>query len=59
MGMLEENSADPFREWEEKHVITKGCRPIRNGQAHAFAGDHPAATNQEKRGHGSEPGEAV
>jgi len=59
MSVLKENPADPFRGGKEKHVIAESGRPIRNGETNAFARDHAAAANEEKRGKGSEPGEAV
>ena len=59
MSVLKENPADPFRGGKEKHIVAKSGRPIRDGEAHAFACDHAAAANEEESGEGGEPGEAV
>ena len=59
MSVFKKNPADPFRGGKEKHIVAESGRPIRDGETHAFACDHAAAANQEKRGEGSEPGEAV
>src|SRR5205814_8824912 len=59
VSVLKKNSADPFRGGKEKHVVAESGRPIRDGEADAFARDHATAANQKKCGEGSEPGEAV
>jgi hypothetical protein len=59
MSVFKENPADPFRGGKEKHIVAKSGRPIRDGEAYAFACDHAAAANEQKRCEASEPGEAV
>src|SRR6266480_5561228 len=59
MSVLKENPADPFGGGKEKHIVAKSGRPIRDGETDALACDRAAAANEEKRGEGSEPGEAV
>src|SRR3954471_14970538 len=59
VGVLEENSADPFGNREKKHVVAERGRPVRNGETDAFAGDHSTAANEKERGNKSEPGEAM
>ena len=54
--MLEKNAADPFREWKEKHVVTKGRRPVRHGKSNVLACDHSAAANEQQRRARREPG---
>lgn len=49
MGMLEEDSADPFRDGKKKHIVTESGRPIGHGESNALARDH-AATADEKEG---------
>ena len=52
-------AADPFRDWKQKHVVAESRRPIRNGEADAFARDHSTAANQQERRERSEPGESI
>ena len=59
MSVLKKNPADPFRSGKEKHVVSESGRPIRDGETDTFARDHATAANQEQRGEGGEPGEAV
>src|SRR6266403_1294125 len=59
MSVLEKNPANPFRGGKEKHIVAKSGRPIRDGETNAFARDHAAAANEEKRCEASEPGEAI
>ena len=59
MGVFEKNSADPFRDRKEKHVVAESRRPIRDGETDAFARDHSAAANEKERGDDREPGEAM
>jgi len=59
VSVLKKNSADPFRGRKEKHVVPESGRPIRDGEAHAFARDHATAAYEEQGGDGGEPGEAV
>src|ERR1700747_1641561 len=48
MGMLEEYSPYPPGYREQKHVIAKRVRPIRNSHPGFVAGDQTSATNQER-----------
>ena len=48
MSVFKENPADPFRGGKEKHIVAKSGRPIRDGEAHAFACDHAAAANEKE-----------
>ena len=59
MGVLKKNSADPFRDWKQKHVVAECGRPIGHSETDAFARDHPAATNQEESRKRGEPSEAI
>ena len=59
MGVLKETPPIHFETGKEKHVVAKGRRPIRHGEANAFARDHAAAANQEKGRDRAKPGEAV
>ena len=57
--MLKKNPADPFRNGKHKHVVAERGWPIGHGEANAFTRDHSAAANEQQRGHGREPGEAI
>lgn len=57
--MLKKNPADPFRNGKHKHVVAERGWPIGHGEASAFTRDHSAAANEQQRGHGCEPGEAI
>src|SRR6188768_3171448 len=59
MGVLKENSSNPLRDGKEKHVVAEGGGPIRDGKADAFARDHSAAADQEKRRGCCQPNEAI
>ena len=59
MGVLEQNSANPFRNRKQKHVVAKGGRPIGDCEPDIFAGNHSAAANQQERGDASNPCESV
>ena len=59
MGVLEKNSADPFRDREKKHVVAESRRPIGHGETDAFARDHSAAANEKERRGRREPGKAM
>ena len=59
MGVLEKNSADPFRNGKQKHVVAERGRPVGHGEADAFARHHSAAANEQEGGDSSEPGEAI
>src|ERR1051326_7586197 len=59
MRVFEKNSADPCRDREEKHVVTESRRPIRHGEADAFARHHPAAANEQERGRRGKTGKAM
>ena len=59
MRVLEQNSADPFRNRKQKHVVAERGRPIGYGQPDIFAGDHSAAANQQQRRHAREPRERI
>src|SRR6202008_2487566 len=49
MGMLEEYSPDPAGYREQKHVVAKRVRPIRNSHPGFVAGDQTPAANQERK----------
>ena len=59
MRVLEQYSADPFRDGKQKHVVAERGRPIGHGQTDAFARDHSTATNEKERGKTGEPGKTV
>ena len=59
MRVLEQNAADPFRDREQKHVVTESGRPIGNSKTDPFARDHSSAANQEQRRKRSEPNETI
>src|SRR6516225_421947 len=59
MRVFKQNSAHPFRDWKQKHVVAERGRPIRHGEPDVFAGDHPAAANEQERGETSEPRETI
>ena len=59
MDVLGENSADPFGDGKKKHVVAKSVRPIRHGEAGAFAGHIAAAPNENERREGGEEGETM
>jgi hypothetical protein len=59
MRMFKQYSADPFRNWKEKHVITERGRPIGDGETNTLACDHAAAADKKKRGAGRKPGKSV
>ena len=46
MRVLEQNSADPFRNGKQKHVVAKRGRPIGHREPDIFAGDHSPAANE-------------
>ena len=57
--MLKQDSADPFRDGKQKHVVTECGRPIRHRETDVFAGDHSATANEEQCGYADEPRETV
>ena len=57
--MLKKNPADPFGNGKQKHVVAECGWPIGHGEANAFTRDHSAAANEQQRGYGREPGEAI
>ena len=59
MRVLKKNPADPFRNGKQKHVVAERGWPIGHGEANAFTRDHSPAANEQQRGHGREPGEAI
>jgi len=59
MRVLEQNPADPFRNWKQKHVVSEGGWPIGHGEADVFAGHHSSARNQHERGDTCQPRESV
>src|ERR1700758_3945610 len=59
MRVLKQNSADPFRNRKQKHVIAEGGRPIRHSEADVFTRHHSAAANEQKRRDAREPRETV
>ena len=59
MGVLEQNSANPFRDRKKKHVVAERGRPIGHGKTDVFARHHSAAADQKQRGERGEPGETI
>jgi hypothetical protein len=59
MGVLKKNSADPFRDGKQEHVVAKRSRPIRHGEADAFARDHAPTANEKQGRDCSQPREAI
>ena len=59
MGMLEQNSANPFRNRKKKHIVAERGRPIGHGEADAFARDHSPTANEKQRRNARNPRERV
>ena len=59
MRVLEENSADPFRDRKHKHVVAESGRPIGHREPDVFTCYHSAAANEQERGDASQPCESV
>ena len=59
MRVLKKNTADPFRNGKQEHVVAERGRPIGHGEADAFARDHSAAANEKQRRNTCNPRETV
>ena len=59
MAVFVKNIADHFGPWVKEHVVPKGRRPVRYGEAGTFTGDESADKKQRKSRAGEDYGESM